>query len=363
MNDTKPSPQSPIQQLDLGPEVVHCRRLSGPQTLRAQGFAFGWLAYYVLFPLFGLTTIALVSMIMPFLALGYSVETIPGPAAGIGFALVYLLVFWLVFLVPRADHFVLHEKGIRIRLGFKRMQSPLEAVQGIFVGRAPSKIERGLMKVVGVLKPSQATWFSELAGTALTVVMKDGTTHVFKTLLTCFEPLDLEKLSQELVQRNPRFGANDPDSGGTNVEPEKSPEPTGWRFSWKSLGWVFFLLGLVLAIVWFSGIFRSGARPVEEKFDVAPRTPKLIPVGVKKGDFLHLSVSVTSGSPVDVHVGREAVSSGKSVFIKGSGLFEAKQIRNFRRQEEWPFPTPAIIVVNSTGRSKGLLKVEVLRAP
>jgi hypothetical protein len=117
-------------------------------------------------------------------------------------------------------------------LGFKRLQSPLEAVQGIFVGRAPSKIERGLMKLVGVLKPGQVNWLCELAGTALTVVMKDGT-HVFKALLTRFDPLDLEKLSQELVKRNPRFGANDLENGADTQLSSPSgvavPDPTDNR--------------------------------------------------------------------------------------------------------------------------------------
>lgn len=206
MNENQPNPANLADLPDLGPMVVSCRRLSGARTLRAQGFLFGWLLYYVLYPLVVLPYLALMTTMLPFLAFGYSVEAMVGPAFAVVFVYFYMVFCWFAYVWPHRNHLVLHEKGLRIRLGFKRLHTLFESIQGVFVGRAPSKVESGLRAVVGLLKPGQADWLNQVNTTAITVVLNDGSARIFKGILTCFEPADLERLFHELVERNPRLG-------------------------------------------------------------------------------------------------------------------------------------------------------------
>ena len=118
MNDSPPSRPNASKLVDLGPEVVRCRRLSGGRTLRAQGFLFGRLLYYVLFPLLILPYLAFMATMLLFFLLGHSIETMMGLPYGIVFAVLWLLLCGLNHLWPLRDYFVLHEKGIRIRVGF-----------------------------------------------------------------------------------------------------------------------------------------------------------------------------------------------------------------------------------------------------
>src|SRR4051812_6729983 len=99
---------------DLGAEVVNCRRLPGGRWLRASGFVFGWLMYYVLYPTVMLPYVAMMTATLPFFALGYSVEGMLGPAYGVLFLALYQLFCWYVYVYPRGDHLVLHEKGLRL---------------------------------------------------------------------------------------------------------------------------------------------------------------------------------------------------------------------------------------------------------
>jgi hypothetical protein len=217
MNGRGPIAPYESEKADLGAEVLRCRRLSGAQTFHAQGYLFGWFLYYVLYPLVILPYIAAMTICLPvylFAKLfGHSFEamldTIAMPILGGAFLILYAMTYWFTFIRPRADYFVLHENGLRIRSGFKRLDSPFKSIQGIFVGRAPSKLEGALRRIVDVLKPSQAEWLNQLDGTAVSLVLVDGTTRLFKALLTCFEPSDLERLFNELVKRNPRFGDNE----------------------------------------------------------------------------------------------------------------------------------------------------------
>jgi hypothetical protein len=299
-----------------------------------------------------------------FFALGYEIKTLPGPEFGFVFTLLYLAICWFAYIWPRADHFVLHERGIRIRSGFKRLQCPFVAIQGIFVGRAPSTIEEGLSKVLGLLKPGQAAWLNQLNGTAITVVLCDGTAHVFKALLTRFEPADLEKLFQVLVNCNPRFGAAQAGSVATEPKQKTATPASGQKGSFKVFGLVLAVIGLVLALTWYLAETGAGPRPLEERFDVTADQGKTVPVKIRKGEFLGLSVSVTSGSPVDVRVGKEVtLDENKNILIKDSEMFKADQVRDFHQKERWPHPTPAVIIITTPARSEGLLKIEVSPAP
>jgi hypothetical protein len=127
------------------------------------------------------------------------------------------------------------------------------------------------------------------------------------------------------------------------------------------LPWFLLLMFCVLVYAWYSR--ESDARPVEERFVVESDRPKIVPFRLRQGDYLDLSVAVTSGEPVDVRIGKEADFQNHAVVIKSAGLFEAEEVRNVQWKAKWQHPGAAIIVVTSTGRSEVLLKVKAARAP
>jgi hypothetical protein len=118
----------------------------------------------------------------------------------------YLAFFYLAYVRPLGDHLALHEKGMRVRLGFRRLAVPFGSMERLYLGRVPSTVEAGLRRALSLLKPDQAARIASLDGTALTVVTAGGRAHVFKALLTLFEPADLERFFLEVVGRNPRLG-------------------------------------------------------------------------------------------------------------------------------------------------------------
>lgn len=203
----------PAHDPELGRVVGSCCRLSGPQELRARGQRFGWLIYWVLYPLAIFPYLALINiaLLVAVLAkvLGYSFEfafqAIGIEILGGAFLLIYSIICWFAYVWPRRDYMVLHEKGMRIRVGFNRLYTSFEAVQGMFVGRASSVAEQGLTQVIGLLKPGEDDYFTWLGSTAVTIVFVDGRTQVFRALLTRFEPADLENFVREMVARNPRL--------------------------------------------------------------------------------------------------------------------------------------------------------------
>lgn len=209
MSDNTPTFAASRQQLNLGPEVCRCRRLSAARALRSQGFALGWFIGCVLYPFVLLPVIALIPTMMVFFILGYSVEEMVGALAALGlvFFCFYLLSCWVVFAWPRSDYLVLHEQGLRVCLGFQRLQSPFAAIARVFIGGARPQLEAGVKTGAALGKPQD--WRQSLAGSALTLVMKDGKIHVFKALLTQFEAADLEKFFQEFLKRNPHLAADE----------------------------------------------------------------------------------------------------------------------------------------------------------
>lgn len=151
---------------------------------------------------------ALMATMMIFYIAGFSIEEMINPAFGVVLVVVYLGHVWFTYVWPRDDSFALYEKGVRIRTGFKRLAAPFDTIKGILTGRKPSTPEQVLRLMVGTVSPTEAEWLNRLDASALAFVMKDGKTRVFKTILTRFEPADLEKLFAELLSRNPQFRAD-----------------------------------------------------------------------------------------------------------------------------------------------------------
>ncbi|MHB1157827.1 MAG: hypothetical protein ACYC26_13450 [Phycisphaerales bacterium] len=187
---------------DLGPVVFVCRRASQVQTLRAQGFRFSWLLYYVLCPLFMIPYLAMMAAMVPFLILGYTVKQAIGPAFVPVFVLFYLLIAYFNYVRPRRDCLVLHERGMRIRLGLKHLHVSFDNIDCLFPGRIPTKLEKGFRKILRFMNPHQARWMNSMDGTTLTIITKNSSVHTFKALFTRFAVADLNQLLQQLTARN-----------------------------------------------------------------------------------------------------------------------------------------------------------------
>jgi hypothetical protein len=178
--------------------------------LKVQGFALWWLVFYVLYPLVFIPGLSLMTTAFLYEALGYSREERLNMVFWIIFVSLYVALSWAVFVLPLSDRLVLYERGIRIKSGFKRRIFSFDAVESILIGRAPSKMEKGLRGVLAILKPGDARWMRSLDSSGITVVTKDGKAHVFKLLLTRFKPREVEEFFRELVRQHPRFGVSSP---------------------------------------------------------------------------------------------------------------------------------------------------------
>jgi hypothetical protein len=82
-----------------------------------------------------------------------------------------------------------------------------EGMAAIYIGRTFSPRESRLVKVNRIFNPSVAQLAEHFAAQSLTIEMTDGRKHVFKVLMTRFEPEDIQRLFEELVKRQPRFAA------------------------------------------------------------------------------------------------------------------------------------------------------------
>src|SRR5262249_30871978 len=133
------------QAVDLGVELRRCRPLSGARTLQAQGYALWWPLFYIVYPLIILPYLAFMGAVLPFLALGYSFEEMFSlPSFAVLFACFYAALCWWGFILPRYDHLAVHERGLRVKLGFKRREIPFDSIEGIYTGRPTTELEERL---------------------------------------------------------------------------------------------------------------------------------------------------------------------------------------------------------------------------
>jgi len=119
--------------------------------------------------------------------------------------IVYFLLIWHVYFFPRGDHLILHEHGLSIRYGFKRRQFPFAAIQAIYVGRPVSAVRQKINSINRIFHPGIARLADYCSERSLTIALRDGSQHVFKAILTRFEPADMEKLFAELIAHTPNF--------------------------------------------------------------------------------------------------------------------------------------------------------------
>jgi len=188
---------------DLGPVVFRCRRNIISFKGRAGGINIRWLAYYVFFPLVPLPYLALMVSFVPFHIFGYHMKDVPNPTFATFVTLFYFLFIWLIYIRPRSHYLVLHENGIHIHVAFNRLHACFDDIGHFFLGRSPSHFAKRFHKIFCIFDPHpQRAPKRFITGNALSVVMKDGTTHTFPGLFACFDIADLNQLLRQLTARN-----------------------------------------------------------------------------------------------------------------------------------------------------------------
>jgi hypothetical protein len=120
------------------------------------------------------------------------------------FALCYGTFLWLVYLQPRGDYLVLHTRGFRLRITFKRREVLFDDLQAITFGLQSKllQIMRGGLRVV---QPGQARFLDEIAFQAMNLHYKNGNKTVFKQFLVRFEPEDTGRFLEYIAQYHPEL--------------------------------------------------------------------------------------------------------------------------------------------------------------
>ncbi|MCI0455753.1 MAG: hypothetical protein L0Z62_02070 [Gemmataceae bacterium] len=115
-------------------------------------------------------------------------------------AVIFLGFAWLVFVRPRRDCIVLHERGLRIRLGWKRLAVPFDQLAELRSGREGGSVEQALTAVLRVFRPGTMSHLESLNETALTLTLTNGKVHVFKTFFLAFDPEDAADFFERVAQ-------------------------------------------------------------------------------------------------------------------------------------------------------------------
>jgi hypothetical protein len=348
----------------LGNAIISCRRLGGSRTMQAQGFMFGWLLHYILFPLICMPYMALMTAMMSMFLLGYhQIEDMAKSMVlplFVGFY--YVLFMWLGYFRPRGDHLILFEKGIKARIRFQYLVLPFDSIQSIWQGRIPSRIERALRGFLSIFKPGQVNWLRWTDDTALTIYLKDGTEHQLKTVATYFEGQDLERFFQELLVRNPHLGLP-PDGGQPQIPGQANKNSMSWR-SFLFSPWLGFLVvfSLLIAMSISQNDRPSSPRSMVQTRQYRVEAEKLqhLAVPINQGDFLDVGVKVTSGDPVSIHICKGVKEEGKNKMILqgAAGFPPVTQVMNYQQKEKWQYSTPALIVLTTQGTADVSIRTE-----
>jgi hypothetical protein len=190
---------------DLGPKVMSCRRLSGRRTIQARSVSRwnSWLEYYVITPFS--------CLIIPLITLGFFLkivgdsgfDTLPRPAILAIVLSAAGVICWFAYVWPRYDYFVLHEDGLRIRIGFKRLHARFESIANVYNTIPESLIEAEYDRLGRYYEPE--TYLTDLPArmdaTSIAVELTDGRTRVFR-VLTRFESSDVARLLVAIRQRH-----------------------------------------------------------------------------------------------------------------------------------------------------------------
>lgn len=148
-----------------------------------------------------------------------------------------------------------------------------------------------------------------------------------------------------------------PSSLAREKEMATSNRNRGLMLLWLLLFAVFGIAGYA----WYSSPVNPKANSFEERFVIESGNGKAIPVKIQNGEMIEISVTVNSGSPVTIIVGKDADFSDKKIVINSAGVIEAENVQSFRRKVRWPHSNPAIIAIMSNDKSDVSLKVEISR--
>ncbi len=204
--------------VDLGAEVCRARPRPQAELLRQMGFRFPRLLLYVLGPCLFIPYTALMVGAVAAGLVGVLVKALALPAGAAVFVLVYAVMFYYGYIYPGRDCLVLHERGLHVRIGFKRRDIPFESIQGIVIGRALSRYERTLRGISRIFHPEIAAMTDRVAENSVRIMLADGKTVVFKTLLIRFDGEETVRVLEEMFRRNPRLAAGRA-AGASGVEP------------------------------------------------------------------------------------------------------------------------------------------------
>jgi hypothetical protein len=185
----------------FGPVLRRCRPRSAVDWMMAQGF--NWLYCYILLPVIVIPFFAFLvpAMVLHFLFPDLDAES-SRPILFGSFIGCYLLLAWLVYVQPRNDYLVLHEDGFRIGIMFKQRTVAFANLAELRLGRSITAPETVIRQLANIKKPHTSAWLAELDRTALTIVMKDGTTSVFKTFMLRFDPVDTVEFLEHVAQNH-----------------------------------------------------------------------------------------------------------------------------------------------------------------
>lgn len=184
------------QHTELGREIVRARRLSGAESAALQ-LPLGKLLYYVLIPLFFAPFLAFMGGgLLPLALIRVGWVAAGSPAAMAAFAAgaipVYMLCLWQLYCLPRRDQFIVHERGLRIRVGLRCHALRYEQITKLMLGRQMPGWERALTSINRVANPGVAELAARVSGQALTLRLANGRRLVLRHVLAKFVAEDLE---------------------------------------------------------------------------------------------------------------------------------------------------------------------------
>jgi hypothetical protein len=187
----------------LGPVVLNCRARTLRHWLSGQGF--GPLYFYVALP--GIIAFFALWLAAPgILLMEERPPSIARPVLISWYVVSCILLAFAVYITPRWDYLVLHERGFRCRITFKRRTILFEELSGVFYGRPQGKLEQLLHSGLRFANPSVVTWGSNMSDTALTIFYNENSKpDVFKTFFIRFELADITEFCDYIVANYPRL--------------------------------------------------------------------------------------------------------------------------------------------------------------
>lgn len=191
----------------LGAELFRCRPLPPIRNVGGDGpgaIVVSLLYFLFLFPLLALFGGGMVWFLAKGLWEGQPREVVLALFASLVIG-AYLLMTWLVYLQPRGDYLVVHERGFRIRMSFKSRIIMFSALREITFGLHSAFLEAAI-SALAIVKSRKARAIRAMAEAMMTVHYLNGRKTSFKLFLYRFEPEDTSRFIEYIQQRQPTFG-------------------------------------------------------------------------------------------------------------------------------------------------------------